>query len=327
MARFHQSHRTAVAVAAALLTAGLLVPVQTVRPMLLAERFVPGAGWVEAALLVLYAAWLAWAMGDPRRQPKLRRRVWGLFSAVFFAQLVLGLAGIDEMLMTGKLHLPVPAMIVAGPVYRGELTFMVILLATTLVLVGPGWCSHLCYLGAWDDAISRRRRKPAQLPRWRRYVQPAMLLAVVLAALGLRLAGASSLVATLAGLGLGAAGVAVMLAWSRRTGAMTHCLAFCPIGWIATVAGRISPFRVTFDDTCDSCGGCTSACRYDALNPEDIERRKPALSCTLCGDCVGRCPRGSLRYRWLGLNARVSRGLFLAVVVALHTVTLGVARI
>jgi hypothetical protein len=41
---------------------------------------------------------------------------WTFFSVVFFAQLVLGLAGMPSMLMTGELHAPVPALILAGPV-------------------------------------------------------------------------------------------------------------------------------------------------------------------------------------------------------------------
>lgn len=329
MAISTQPYRTAIAVAAAALAAGLLVPIQVKvsRPMLLAERFVPGGGWAEIALLTLYAGWVAWAMADPKRQAKVRRRVWAAFSIVFFGQLVLGLAGIEEMLMSGNLHLPIPAMVVAGPVYRGEPTVMLFLLAVTLVLVGPAWCSHLCYLGAWDHAFSRRRRKPQALPLWRRFVQPGALLVVVITALALGLAGAGSTVATAAGLAVGVLGVIVMAAWSRRTGAMVHCLTICPIGWIATTAGRISPFRVRIHDTCDECGACTRACRYDALSAEDIRRRKPALSCTLCGDCIGRCPRSSLQYRWLGLKPHAARAMFIVLMVALHTVTLGMAMI
>ena len=82
MAISTQPYRTAIAVAAAALAAGLLVPIQVKvsRPMLLAERFVPGGGWAEIALLTLYAGWVAWAMADPKRQAKVRRRVWAAFS-------------------------------------------------------------------------------------------------------------------------------------------------------------------------------------------------------------------------------------------------------
>ena len=51
--------------------------------------------------------------------------------------------------MTGKLHLPVPALIVAGPVYRGSVGFMLILFLCTILLVGPAWCSHLALHAAF----------------------------------------------------------------------------------------------------------------------------------------------------------------------------------
>ena len=44
--------------------------------------------------------------------------MWLIFSIIFFTQLILGVAGVDKLLMTGKLHLPVPALIAAGPLYR-----------------------------------------------------------------------------------------------------------------------------------------------------------------------------------------------------------------
>ena len=316
-------------IAAALLTAALLSVVQAVvrRPMLLAERFWPGAGWAEVALLAAYAGALTVAMLDAHRAPRWRRRLWALFSFVFFAQLVLGLVGFERFLMTGVLHLPIPALIVGGPVWRGEGFFMLTLLAITLVFVGPAWCSFLCYIGAWDMAASDRRRRPAPLPRWRRWGRPAALVAVVGVAALLRALGASSALATALGAAFGVLGVVLMLTWSRRAGAMTHCLTWCPIGFVTTVFGRISPFRVRIRDGCTGCNVCQLACRYDALNPEHIERRAVGASCTLCGDCIRSCRQTAIVYAFPGLTPDRARALFLVLVVSLHAVTLGVARI
>ncbi len=315
--------------AAAAVAGGLLAVVQAkvARPMLLAERFLPGAGWIELALLAAYAGWLAGKMQDARASATWRRRVWLLFSVVFFGQLLLGLAGCERLLMTGKLHLPIPALIVAGPLYRGEGFFMPTLFLTTLLLVGPAWCSHLCYIGSWDLVASRKQRRPQLLPRWRGPARAGILALVAAAALGLRLLGAGPGVALVAGAAFGLAGVAVMLLFSTRTGAMVHCTVFCPIGLLATTIGKLSPFRMRIAPGCSRCNACSRACRYDALRPEHIAKSRPGLSCTLCGDCVAACHSRSIEYRFLGLPARRARAVFIVLVAALHAVFLGVARI
>jgi len=329
-------------VGAFFLTFGILVPVQLVvdPPGLLLERFLPTGGWLEMLGLSIYAAWLAQTMLDPAVSALWRRRVWRMFSAVFFGQLLLGLVGFDRFLMTGKLHLPVPAMIVAGPLYRGSGFFMPILFTATVILVGPAWCSHLCYIGAWDDIAARGLRlvgrggagrgggrRPAAMPAWRRGLQTGILFGTVVVALGMRLAGVPWPVALGVGVAFGLGGVAVMAAWSRRTGVMAHCTAYCPIGVLSTVMGRINPFRIRIGTGCTECGACALPCRYDALKPTDIARRRPASSCTLCGDCVGRCRDAQIGYRFPGLQSLQARALFIVMVVGLHAAFLGVARI
>ncbi len=282
---------------------------------------------MEVAFLSAYAGLVVHAMSDERFSARWRRRIWTLFSAVFFAQLLLGLAGLGEFLMTGVLHLPVPAMIVAGPLFRGGGLFMPILFAVTTLLVGPAWCSHLCYIGAWDLVAARATPRPRRLPAWRRAAQVGMLVVVAGVALALNLARASPVTAAGLGLSFGLAGVAVMLAWSRKTGQMTHCLTWCPIGVLATTLGRLSPWRMRIAPGCDDCGACTPACRYDALWLENIRARRPGPSCTLCGDCVRVCRRRFIEYHLFGLSPQSSRLAFLVTVVALHAVFLGVARI
>lgn len=315
--------------ASVLIVLGLLVPVQLLvaRPMLLAERLVPGAGWAEIALLAIYAAWLTGRFADPATSGLWRQRIWRLFSAVFFGQLLLGLAGVEMCLMTGKLHLPVPAMIVAGPVFRGGGLFMPMLLAVTILLVGPAWCSHLCYVGAWDDIASKARKQAQPLPPWRNKLRLGVLVAVVTTALGLRLAGATGWVAATLGAVFGLAGIAVMVLWSRRTGAMAHCAAFCPIGWLTTTLGRINPFRIRVDSTCTSCSACFSGCRFDALSLKQVQAGKAGPNCTLCGDCLHTCPQQSIAYEFPGLSPTNARTLFIILAVSLHATFLGLARI
>jgi len=330
--RVRKQERSGVAprVAAFALSFGLLTLVQLLvaRPMLVAERFVPGAGWIEVILLAVYAAWLIGLLYDPRSTALWRRRLWTFFSLIFFAQLALGLIGVERFLMSGKLHLPIPAMIVAGPLYRGEGLFMPILFTVTVLLVGPAWCSYLCYIGSWDLNAAVGRKRPAQLPGWRNWFRFGILGMIVAAAVGLRLLGVASLAATVAGIAVGLLGVGVMVLVSPRMGTMVHCAMYCPIGLLADVLGKLSPFRLRINqDACTDCGACAIKCRYGALRPEHIEARRPGLSCTLCGDCISACRGRSIEYGFVGLSPRMARTVFLVLVVSLHAVFLGVARI
>ncbi|MDP3427970.1 MAG: 4Fe-4S binding protein [Humidesulfovibrio sp.] len=317
--------------AAFLLTAGLLsfARAKASVPLLLADRFLPGSGWLEILALALYAAWLAGAFMEPQRHKQLRPRVWALFSAVFFGQLILGLLGLQDFLMTGRLHLPVPALILAGPIFRDGGLFMATLFAATVLFVGPAWCSHLCYIGAWDDACSRLNpKRPEPLPaRWTLYGRAATLALTCGTALALRLLGVNDVTATWLAAAFGLAGVGVMLAASRRLGVMAHCTAFCPIGLLGNLLGRLVPWRLRIDrETCSRCRSCSRVCRYSALSGADIEAGAPSLSCTLCGDCIGACPHDAMHYHFPGLTRHTARATFLTLVATLSAVFLGVAR-
>ena len=212
---------------------------------------------------------------------------------------------------------------------------MITLFLVTLAVVGPAWCSWLCYIGAWDNTLARTKKlarapAPPGLPglRGRRWpLRVATLAGTVAAALGLRAAGVPGPWAAALALVFGGLGVVVMFLASRATGTLVHCTAYCPLGLVAVLLGRLSPHRLRITAACTDCGACTRACRYDALSPADVTRRRPGLSCTLCGDCLPSCRHGALVHRFPGLSPSASRALFLVLVVTLHAVTLGVARI
>ena len=315
--------------AAFVLTALLLVPVQVFpkMPLLLAERFYSGAGWLQIIIMSVYAGWLAGRMADPVAARQLRPRIWLLFSLVFFLQLFLGLAGFERFLMTGKLHLPLPALIVAGPIYRGSDFFMPVLFSVTVMLVGTAWCSHLCYIGAWDDLCSRGRKEPAQLPGWWSRARHGILLLVIVSASLLRYFAVGWQAALLLAAVFGLAGVGVMLVASRRLGLMAHCTAFCPMGLVGNWLGRLSPWRMRIAAGCTACMQCRRVCRYSALEPDNIFKRQVGRSCTLCGDCVTACHSGQIGYSLPLLGKDKARAVFIVLITSLHAVFLAVARI
>jgi polyferredoxin len=307
----------------------LLIPVQlkVENPMLLLERFIPGAGWFEIVVIGLYGAIVAYNMQDPSKVQVWRRYTWLAFSVVFFSQLILGLLGYERFLMTGKLHLPIPMMILAGPIYRGHLSVMSILFVSTLVLSGPAWCSHLCYFGA-IDSISAKGKTLRTPIRYKWALKSTVLLLVIAAAIVLRCMKVPAQTSTLLAIGFGVIGLVLILLVSRREGRMVHCTAYCPIGTIVNLGHKLNPMRLRIDqNSCTDCMACTTKCKYDALNAKDIAAKKPGLSCTLCGDCISSCHAGSLQYRFPGLSSHRARMLYLLITISLHAATMALARI
>ena len=117
-----------IVISTVLLVGGLLSIVQVMpkNPLLIGERLFPYGGWI--------------------------------------GQLALGIFADPIFLMTGKLHLPIPAVILAGPLYRFEGLFMPILFISTLLLSGPAWCSQLCYFGAFDAWSARGKLERKRFP-------------------------------------------------------------------------------------------------------------------------------------------------------------------
>ena len=296
------------------------------RPILVAERFWQGAGWIQLTIIALYGAFVAFKMQDPKMVPQWRRISWTLFSVVFFGQLALGLLGAEQFLMTGKLHLPIPMMIVGGPVHRMQLSFMTILFISTIVLTGPAWCSQLCYFGAMDNLAARGKTKLAKL-KHQRAIKSTILILVVAAALVLRWFNVPVLHTILIAVAFGVGGIAVMIFSSRKRKKMVHCTLYCPIGTVVNLTKPINPFRMYIDSQCDLCMKCTSHCKYDALNVQHIKSKKPGFNCTLCGDCVQSCPHGSIKYKFLKLSPQASRNLYLFLTISLHAAFLALAKI
>ncbi|MFH0783060.1 MAG: 4Fe-4S binding protein [Pseudomonadota bacterium] len=295
--------------------------------ILLLDRFYPSGGWIAIILLGWYAAWVAGKMLRPEDSARWRLTLWATFSAVFFCQLFLGLLGVERFLMTGSLHLPVPALIAAGPLYRGEGFFMIILFAVTLVLVGPAWCSHLCYIGAWDGWAATGKKRAGTLPGWTKLLRWLICIAVFTVAILLGRSEQPPALALALAAVFGVVGVFIMLTWSRRTGIMSHCTAYCPMGLLANIFGKINPWRIRIGSGCCNCGMCSRFCRYGALAAPDIEAGRAGLSCSLCGDCISGCPHGHLHYTFPGLGHESARSGFIVVIVALHAIFLGVARL
>ena len=294
--------------------------------LLILERFVKGGGWIEIFLIAFYGAFLAYKMNSVDFAPKWRRISWLVFSIFFFAQLIPGLIGFEKFLMTGDLHLPVPAMILSGPIYRGELTFMVFLFLSTVVLTGPAWCSHLCYFGGVDNAVAaRKNRKKSWKSKFR--MKNGLLVLIILGTILFRIFNISNLYALIGGVIIGIVGILLIIFISARKGKMANCILFCPVGTLVMYLKHINPVRMYIDDSCTNCGVCASVCNYDALTIPDIQSRKPGLTCTYCGDCLSICHKNAIHYKLFNLDPVKARSVYLFLTVSFHVIFMALARI
>jgi ferredoxin len=323
---FQDKYCLSVLVAIAVFGILAIIQVKLDPPMLLLERFFPGWGWLQAGLVALYGGFLAYQMKVPDKSAQWRVRSWGIFSGIFFGQLAIGLAGFENFLMTGKLHLPIPAMIIAGPVYRAEISFMTILFFSTVLLSGPAWCSHLCYFDALDALASKHGKTAPGTWSLKKYKLP-IFIGIIGISLLFRWLGVNMYISTGAGMAFGAMGLGVILIISRKKGSMVHCTAFCPLGTLVHYLRYANPFKMRIHAGCTQCMKCSMACKYNALATKDIEKRKPGITCTLCGDCLSSCHEGAIQYKFLGLKTNHARNLYLFITISLHAVFLALARI
>lgn len=325
--RFWDSYKLPIAVV--LFSFSFLAIVQikmTNNPIILLERFLKGGGWFEIVIIALYGGFVARKMQNHMNVPKWRRLTWTIFSIVFFFQLAIGLLGAEKFLMTGKLHLPIPMMIIAGPIYRAQLSVMTILFLSTIILTGPAWCSQLCYFGAFDNLSSGRKTQKSPLKN-KKAIKTSILILVIAATIVLRWFNVPLLIATFIAVGFGIGGIAVMVYFSSRMGKMVHCTLYCPVGTVVNVLKPANPFRMYIDNSCTLCMKCTSFCKFDALNPKDIRNKKPDYSCTLCGDCLSACRDNSIKYKFFNLKPETARRLYLFLTISSHAVFLAMARI
>jgi ferredoxin len=302
------------------------VQVKVERPMILAERFLKGSGWIEIFLIACYGAFVAYKMQDPMNVPRWRKITWTIFSIIFFTQLIIGLSGFEKFLMTGKLHLPIPMMILGGPIYRGQLSVMTILFLSTIILTGPAWCSHLCYFGAFDNLASSGKTSK-EILRYKGAIKSTIVVLVIAMAIFLRWMGIPSLISTLIAVGFGITGILIMILFSIKRKKMVHCVMYCPIGTIVNIFKYVNPFRMYIDRSCTLCMNCTKFCKYDALNIQDIKNSRPSITCTLCGDCLTGCHHNSIKYKFLKMRPEQARNLYLILTISLHAACIAMARI
>lgn len=298
---------------------------------LLLERYVPILGSVQIFFASWYAAFISGKLVDPARSRKARNAVWLIFGSVFFAQFLLGILGLEGMLLTGKLHVPIPAFIIFSPIFRESFSMMPVIVLVSTLLAGSAWCSILCYFGPFDSFAAGNkavRPYPGALKILLQYGRAIVLVVGSLLALGFHAAGIDAALAVSMAVAFGLLSLMIMAALSKRYQGMVHCTAFCPMGLVANLLGRLSPWRMRVDkDQCDNCGACEKVCKYSAITAESRGVGKTLLRCSLCRDCVGACKKKAIYVYFPGLRRDAAWTVFAGLLAVLHVIFLSVAMV
>ncbi|MEN8154125.1 MAG: 4Fe-4S dicluster domain-containing protein [Acidobacteriota bacterium] len=328
--RFDQDLETSLSSTIAFVTATMILiiaKIKTPLTILLADRFYPGSGWITIFLFAVYGAFAAEKLSGSKSSV-WRLRMWLLFSIVFFTQFFLGIAGLKIFMMTGEAHLPVPAMIAAGPIFRAAGFFMPILYLITLFLLGPAWCSHLCYIGGWDNLSSLRKKIPGIFVKDPRMWQGIMLAVLAAGAIILRLFNLPYASILIYGLVWGMTGIFVIVLLSGKNGTMVHCTSYCPIGFLSVLFAKIYPVKLKIEKKkCTLCLDCIPHCRFGALDKDIIRSGFAGFSCTLCGDCIPSCPHDAFRITAFGSQSDNIRKIYLGLLAGIMAVFIATARI
>jgi ferredoxin len=258
---------------------------------------------------------------------RLVRLVWQTVFLGLFLWLLYRLAAGDARAFPYRAVLLVDPLAAAGSAFAAGTLPLALALGGGLLLVltvvfGRFFCGWTCPLGSLQELSSylfssRSRRQSIEVNRYRSwYATKYWLLALffsaaLFGALETGLLDPLSLLARALGSGLWplfsfgrpvpggvlAAGLFVGVLLASRFIPRLFCRALCPLGALLGVFARVSLFRLSRPDgACTGCERCAFACQGA---DEPLGDHRPA-ECHLCMNCIGRCPEGALRYRFLG---------------------------
>lgn len=74
------------------------------------------------------------------------------------------------------------------------------------------------------------------------------------------------------------------------------CNVICPVGAILNILSRASLFKIRIDkEKCNSCGLCEFSCKAGCINSK--EKNIEVGNCVVCFNCIGKCNKGSIKYK------------------------------
>jgi len=177
---------------------------------------------------------------------------------------------------------------------------LVLLPIVTTLLVGRVYCGYVCPYGAIQELLHVGKWAPRIPEHWRRpftWLKYAVLVFLVVNVLVTKTEILKDMTpfkalftwgGTPLTIGL-AAGFAVLSVFMWRP----FCEVLCPLGAFLSLVSRVSVFGLQADESCVSCGACTTTCPSTTCHSGKIR----CADCYVCGECVRACAPKSLRLR------------------------------
>ncbi len=298
--------------------------------ILLLDRVDYTLGYIQVFLSGLIAVYVYRGLMNKANYISFRKKIWVAFGIWFFLQFFLGLF-VDIFLLTGSLHFPIPFIIEAGAIYRAEFGFMFILFAITVLIAGGAWCSHLCYFGCfdlWAASQKTERSQAIKISRKKQWtIRTIVLLAISILAFLMRKANVPANIIIGLVIIVFVCEALIIARLSYKKGKMIHCTYFCPLGTIVAITKYINPRRIVITDKCVGCMSCTMTCKYSAIKRGEVKNRQISKSCTMCGDCISKCNKNAIEYRFLGLSADKSYATTMGIISIIYALFFTIAMV
>src|SRR5574344_1227279 len=166
-------------------------------------------------------------------------------------------------------------------------------LVLVTLLFGRIYCSVICPLGVFQDAVShiagkfKKNRFAYSKPR------QAVRITVLLIFGALIALGFTSFAGIIALIVAAITFIAVSLcAWKKGR---AYCNTVCPVGTVLGFLSRFSLFKIRIDHSkCIRCGLCARNCKAECI---DVKNGKIDYTrCVDCFDCTLSCHKGAIRY-------------------------------
>lgn len=207
------------------------------------------------------------------------------------------------------------------------------IIAAVLLLTfvfGRIYCSFICPLGVFQDAIIRLRRvlgkrsraksgtkKPListkrfeynRNRRWLRAGVGVFCLVCIIAGWQLLIipiapySAYGRMVSSIVAPHWGAVTILAVITfaglfWLSWSHGRAWCNNICPVGWVLGEVSRISLFRPVIDKSkCTACARCHRGCKCSCIDGE--ERKIDYSRCVVCFDCIDNCREGAISYRF-----------------------------